>query len=138
MDKRAKRNLTITGLFAGLIIILVIAFTDTNQPAPVSDQRGADTISQASDIPTEINNSSWDGSVFVVKRYLEKNLNDPDSYEGIEWSPVQDTGNQEGVNFRYTVRHKYRAKNALGGYVVKNQLFYINKDGQIVDVSDID
>lgn len=66
-------------------------------------------------------NSEWDGSVYPVKLYLKKNLKDPDSYEAIEWSKVQKT------NEGYMVRHKYRAKNSFGGYVIENKVFYLNK-----------
>lgn len=61
--------------------------------------------------------SGWDGSVPCVKQYLEKNLNDPDSYESIEWSPVKDNGDH------WIVRNKYRAKNSFGAKIIKNQVF---------------
>lgn len=80
----------------------------------------------------EVKNSGWDGSVKQVKEYLKYNyLRDPDSYESIEWSEVKrkDDG--------YYVRHKYRAKNGLGGYVVANQLFHLDFSGNVVDVKDL-
>jgi len=61
--------------------------------------------------------SGWDGSVPCVKQYLEKNLNDPDSYESIEWSPVKADGDH------WIVRNKYRAKNSFGAKIIKNQVF---------------
>lgn len=39
----------------------------------------------------------------------QQNLKNPDSYQGIDWSPVESLGNN------YAVRHKYRAKNSFGG-----------------------
>ena len=76
----------------------------------------------------EVSNSVWDGSVWQVKSWLRNNLKDPKSYEGIEWSPVQST--EDG----YMVRHKYRAKNSYGGYVIKNQIFYLDKQGNVINV----
>ena len=80
----------------------------------------------------EVKNSGWDGSVKQVKEYLKYSyLRDPDSYESIEWSEVKrkDDG--------YYVRHKYRAKNGFGGYVVANQLFHLDFSGNVVDVKDL-
>jgi hypothetical protein len=76
----------------------------------------------------KVENSAWDGSVQQVKKYLKSTLKDPDSYESIEWSDVKET--EDG----YTVRHKYRAKNSLGGYVVENQIFYLDFQGNVTNV----
>ncbi len=78
-----------------------------------------------------IENSPWDGTVKQVERYLKDNLKDPDSYDGIEWSKVQEMGNGT-----YQVRHKYRAKNGFGGYVVSNKIFVLNGDGEVIRVSE--
>ncbi len=75
----------------------------------------------------KISNSPWDGSVYQVKKYLKGNLKDPDSYEAIEWSSVV----EQGSNF--IVRHKYRAKNSFGGYVIDEYLFTLNSDGEIIN-----
>ena len=37
----------------------------------------------------------------------------------------------------FYVRHKYRAKNGFGGYVVANQLFHLDFSGNVVDVKDL-
>ena len=73
-------------------------------------------------------NSSWDCSVYQVKRYLEKSLKDPDSYEGIEWGKVQQNG------IEYKVYHKYRAKNSFGGYVIESHIFTLDADGNVTNV----
>lgn len=79
----------------------------------------------------EVKNNKWNGGVKQVEDYLERTLRDPDSYESIEWSEVKrkDDG--------YYVRHKYRAKNGFGGYVVTNQLFHLDFNGNVVDVKDL-
>ena len=77
----------------------------------------------------EVKNSSWDGSVSQVVKYLKNNLKDPNSYESIEWGNVTETDNG------YAVRHKYRAKNSFGGYVIENQIFHIDWQGNITSVS---
>lgn len=75
-----------------------------------------------------ITNSAWDGSVWQVKKYLKKTLKDPDSYESIEWSTVSEK------NDLYQVRHKYRAKNSFGGYIIEECVFTLDREGNVVDV----
>ena len=87
---------------------------------------------RGNDTYVEVKNSAWDGSVKQVKEYLKSYyLRDPDSYESIEWSEVK--RKEDG----YYVRHKYRAKNGFGGYVVANQLFHLDFSGNVVDVKDL-
>lgn len=77
----------------------------------------------------KVENSSFDSSVSQIKKYLKKNLKDPDSYESIEWGKVIE--NENG----YIVRHKYRAKNSFGGYAVENNVFHLDLKGNVIDVS---
>ena len=78
------------------------------------------------DDSTVVRSSSYDGSVRQVKTYLKRNLKDPDSFEAIEWSPLN-----KQSNGGYSVRCKYRAKNSFGGYVVENQVFYLDSKGNV-------
>lgn len=78
-----------------------------------------------------VKNNKWNGGVKQVEEYLERTLRDPDSYECIEWSEVRQK--DDG----YYVRHKYRAKNGFGSYVVTNQLFHLDFSGNVVDVKDL-
>jgi hypothetical protein len=58
-----------------------------------------------------------------VRMYLRNNyLKDPGSYKAIEWSVSELS---DGV-YKYKVRHKYRTKNSFGGYVVEEQVFYLD------------
>lgn len=65
-----------------------------------------------------------------VESYLKSNLNDPESYDSIEWSKVA----HEGQN--YFVRHKYRAKNGYGALVIEHKLFVLNAKGEVTMVTD--
>ncbi len=80
----------------------------------------------------KIENSAWDGSVYQVKNYLKKNLKDPDSYEGIEWSKVQ-----KNANGTYTVRHKYRARNSFGGMIIENWVFELDEKGTVISATQL-
>ncbi len=76
-------------------------------------------------------NSRWDSSVSQVEKYLKQNLEDPKSYESIEWSPVVKL-DADDLQHKFIVRHKYRAKNSFGGYVISNQMFYLDKHGYVL------
>lgn len=82
-----------------------------------------------------VSNSEWDGSVYEVKRHLKKNLKDPGSFEAIEWSPVIKV---EGLPHKYIVRCMYRAKNSFGGYVIENQAFYMDAQGNVLSVRNLE
>lgn len=81
-----------------------------------------------------VRNNPLDSSVHQVEKYLKKNILDPDSYDPIEWSAVQKI--QNGVNYSFYVRHKFRAKNTFGGYVIENKIFYLDINGKVVKVED--
>lgn len=124
--KNAERDFTIKAITFG-VLLLGIGWLVYSCSLSSGKSR---TVRQS--IPAEVvSNSAWDGSVHQVVRWLEKNLRDPSSVEYIEWSPVTkvDSGG-------YRVRVKYRAKNGFGGYVVSNQLFALDADGQVVSHTD--
>lgn len=101
-------------------------------PFVYSCSKTVNAPSAASVPTTELSeNSKYDGSVYWVKKYLQRNLKDPDSYQGIDWSPVQKT-----ENGHLMVRHKYRAKNSLGGFVIENQVFIYDEKGTVHRVTD--
>ena len=71
------------------------------------------------------------GTVVPVANYLKNNLNDPNSYQPIEWSRIIET--DKGV---YSVRHRYRAKNAFNALIVCDQVFSMDSLGNIINVQD--
>jgi hypothetical protein len=82
-------------------------------------------------------NNEFDASVAQVETYLKENLNDPDSYQSISWSAVVKINDTKEVGFpSYQVRHKYRAKNSFGGYVVEEKVFRMDYKGNVVDVKE--
>lgn len=76
-----------------------------------------------------VTNSPLDGGVRQVKNYLKANLKDPNSLKVISWSPVAKRGDGG-----YQVRCKYRAKNSFGGYVISNQVFVMDSNGNVINV----
>lgn len=79
-------------------------------------------------------NSEWDSSVRCVDQYLKQTLNDYDSAEYMEWSPVVRMDTKEGPY--WVVRLKLRATNAFGGKIIKEVIFFIRQN-QIVKHSDL-
>lgn len=74
--------------------------------------------------------NAHDGSVLWVERYLKQHyLKDPDSYQSIDWGRVQKT--DDG---KLQVRHKFRARNSFGGYVVDDMIFTFSEQGNIYTV----
>jgi hypothetical protein len=82
------------------------------------------------DMDSDVQNSALDASVHQVERHLKNTLKDPKSYDGVEWSAVQEAS--AGSDYKYYVRHKYRAKNSYGGYVIENKVFYLDEKGNVV------
>ena len=88
-------------------------------------------ISIVIDSPTKqkIENNPWDSSVTQVELYVLHHINDRDSYYSLEWSKVIKNNEDE-----YRVRHKYRFKNDYGDIVVENQIFILDKEGNVINV----
>lgn len=74
-------------------------------------------------------NSSWDGSVSIVKQALQINLKDPDSVEFISWGEpflVKIDG-----RYYWAVRVNYRARNSFGGMVIEERVALI-RNNQVI------
>ncbi len=71
-------------------------------------------------------NREWDGRVDAVVKYLRSNLNDYNSSEFVEWSPVTKL-EVKGEPF-WVVRLKLRAKNAFGGLILKDTYYFIRQN----------
>lgn len=67
----------------------------------------------------------------AVKMYLKDTLKDPDSYKSIEWGEITKYRNE------YHVKHKYRAKNSFGGYVVEEYNFCVDSNWNVSILSDL-
>jgi len=77
-----------------------------------------------------VNNDPLDGSVHQIKEYLSSHLNDAASVQYDSWGKVTKTGTG------YTVWVRYRAKNALGGYILKDQTFDLSSNGNVISAHD--
>ena len=105
------------GWFVIIITVLIVGYVINAKEHPNDDE--------------QIVYNGPDGEVYQVVNYLKQNyLQDPDSYQSIEWSELT-KGSQ-----KYMVRHKFRAKNGFGGYVVENKIFYLNLEGEVIEVLD--
>lgn len=78
-----------------------------------------------------VSNSAYDGSVRQVEEWMKKNLNDPGSFQAVEWSKVIKT--EQG---NYVVRCKFRAKNTMGGLVLQNKAFILGPTGIVMAATD--
>lgn len=120
---KKKKSLKHISSVAALAIMLTLAVG--------SSDSGSSSSSSSSSSGAIVENSAWDGSVRQVKAWLKNNLKDPGSTEYIEWSPVSKT--DDGG---FMVRVKYRSKNSFGGYVVANQVFFLDSRGNVTNYID--
>lgn len=109
------------------ILLIILLFNPINSPYndwvnKTPEEKANEEAKEAAQ-KREINRkgfhclSSWDGSHPVVKKYVEENMRDPDSFEHIETriTPVTEGGMHQLVM-------KYRAKNGLGGMTVSSAI----------------
>lgn len=108
-------------LLAGFITIGFLAFGYAH-----FSMRGAPTQERTKAPIDTVANSSYDGSVRQVESHLKRTLKDPESFQAIQWFPVQK--DLDG----YTVRVRYRAKNSFGGYVVEDKVFLLDRRGNVI------
>ena len=96
-----------------LLIIVAVIFVLWTIGRVSSNQNNTTTNSK-------VENNYLDASVSQVEKYLKNEyLNDPSSYKSVEWSQVNEMTGDNG-EYKYWVRHKYRAKNSYGAYVIEN------------------
>ena len=110
IKKAIKNILIVAAIIVGIVSLFSIFSSNDSDPMP----------------------NRTDSSVMVgVKSYLRETLKDPGSYKEIEWSP-------SGINSagQYYIRHKYRAKNSFGGYVVEEKIFYLNQSYKVIQTQD--
>ena len=119
--KKAKLNLSILAVIALIVVSVLIAgaFSDSPEPQEKKEPVAIDVL---------------DASVRQVKQFLKKNLNDPESYDGVEWSPVSQNPHTKW----FIVRHKYRAKNQYGATQIYNQIFTLDSLGTVISISDVE
>lgn len=79
---------------------------------------------------TVVFNDPWDGSVWQVKRYLQRRLYDASSFEAMAWGPV--TMTEKGFRVWCT----YKARNVLGVLATQTKTFLLKKNGEVYAVKD--
>lgn len=63
--------------------------------------------------------SAWDGSCYILEKFIKNNMNDPDSYKHVETRYIE-------KGDYLIVRTKYRGKNAFGGTVTNHAAIKID------------
>ena len=110
LESEIKSNFVIIGIAIIFILFLIFSYTDSSPKQ-------------------EVKNSHWDGTVIQVELYVLHHINDRDSYHSLEWGKVMKINEDE-----YRVRHKYRFQNDYGYIIVENQIFSLNKEGNVINV----
>jgi len=112
-QERAASGWQLGGL-AALVVLAVAIF---------ANQESLTESFSAREQKIQINS---DGSVEQVKRYIEREANDPASVAFVEWSPL------EKIPTGYRVRVKYRAKNGFGALMLESRDFELSESGDFV------
>ena len=126
------------GCISLIIILMVISyiFRDSDSSKTTIEMKPKTVVTEKSSTTTStslpVQNSAWDGSVFQVKQWLKDNLDDPQSVDYVDWSPVSKS---DGGN--WMVRVKFRAKNAYGALILNNWVFYLDDLGQVLYYKDV-
>ena len=96
-----------------------VACVDKSKPDPAV--QAAKAAEQAENKRKGFHCLEPDGSHFEVKKYVKKQMRDPESFEHIETRvvPVNDKG-------QHTLTMKYRARNGFGGMTVGSALAAFN------------
>jgi hypothetical protein len=94
----------------------------------INDKWSINDSDQGETIPKHFQNNPSDGSVGIVKHYLEVHLDDPESVQYVEWSNVIEDGN------KYLVRCTYYARDYSGNSGLNNHVFVITPEGQVIHV----
>jgi hypothetical protein len=119
-------------IFVIILVTAIVVGTVISNYTPKTKYESSDNAVKVREI---VFNDEWDGSVSQVREYLKATLNDWDSYQSMEWSPVTKITTAK-AKYAYVVRHKYRAANAFGARIIKEQMFYCDKEGVIKKITD--
>ncbi len=121
------------GCGTAIVLIFLVSFIFSKCDSKSSPPTVATPSAPSAQVAV-VSNSAWDGSVYQVERWLKDNLKDPDSFKAIEWSPVVEVPPGSSLPHKFIVRCKYRAKNSFGGYVIEQKMFYLDSEGNVVNV----
>lgn len=121
--KLARALMILVAIVVGLIVIASALLPDP----PPKPKTQMELIKEK--YPNFPENSSWDGSVFTAKQALKQSLNDPDSYESVEWYQVVSQG--DGTFF---VKHRFRAANAFGAKILQTYGFVLDSAGNVLKI----
>lgn len=96
------------------------------------DVRG-ETIYELKDIIKESGTITEDEAKVLVANHIMSNMNNPDSYEAVDWGPLKESAARPGLfEGGWSIRHKYRGQNGFGGTITEESTFFISKDGSVM------
>lgn len=124
MNNNERSGVIITALFF-IGLVSVLSYT--------CNSCSSSTVNEH--INPNITNSEYDGSVPCVEDYIKEHLNDPSSYESVEWTKVVKLDTSFARLYsgaQYATVAKYRAKNGFGALVLQKTMFYFTDYGKVV------
>lgn len=125
MYKTNLYNPTVKKIVGAIGFIILFFMAKANNSGSSNGNNSSNNRANSYEAPSW--QSRWDFSVSSIERYIKSSINDPGSYESVEWDKAR--RNSDGS---YTVLHTFSAKNAYGGRVKKSMSFVVSADGQKV------
>ncbi len=126
-------------VIGGLVLLSIVgrfvapdeAASDDATAKPLTlAERKADSTAQAERLLIE----RQENAELAVRRYLRHNLNDWDSYESDGFFPVIEASKKD--QYRYYVKHRFRAKNSFGALVLQTWSFQLNEQLEVVSTEE--
>lgn len=123
-----RRLVIVVGCIA--LMVVVAAVTPEYEEAKVAEEETlpkekAEQLEQAEELTPHKKELKCKVAVMI---YLKRVLNDPDSFEEVSWSKVEET------ELGYTITHTFRAKNGFGAKILNQKTFYLNKQFIVTNV----
>lgn len=125
LNIRIPRRLAVfIGWFALMSLVVFIA----PQKELTSEEQERIALQERNDSIRKAENDRYIKCKVKAQMYLEKMLNDKDSYEDVSWSKLAKT--ETG----YCITHTFRAKNGFGAKILSHKNFYFDKSLNITKV----
>lgn len=113
-EKKIRKQRIKQYFIASIIAAIVLAFFFAD---PISTTR----ITGNGPETTKVQNN--------IILYLKQHLNNPDSYEAIDFGPYGTYNKEENT---YFMLHKYRATNMFGGLITVEHMFIVDQNGNVI------
>lgn len=131
-ERSSSNSIGCGTIILGFFIIGLIGSLFSEKNPHTSTPEKPKTAAELHQEKIESQFSAWDGSHRALERYIKDHLKDPDSYEHIKTTYI------ENADKTLTIYTKYRAKNSFGGYVIESAIATATINGELITVNSLE